>query len=214
MQLRERAAQVRAERLELEQTIEEKGRELLGLGVQKVALEGRPHLEVLHAETMAQAETLSAEIDDLQSQLAIDNTLLEAFDLHSKRLEAGVRQPVQAHLIHPHRPASDIELRLGGLAEAWAATSVGLVMVGFVVLVLVARQYLAVGVAAMGMVILIIEAGFRRQLYRFIARATIILALISTVILIYEFFWPIVVGGVLLAGGYLTVENLRELLRR
>jgi hypothetical protein len=214
MQLRERAAQVRADRLELKQQIETKSGELLGLGVQKVALEGQPHLEALHAKTVAQAETLSVEIDDLQGRLGIDDTLLEAFDLHRKRLETGIRQPVQAHLTHPHRPASDVELRLGSLAEAWAATSVGLVMVGFVVLVLLARQYLAVGVTAMAMVILVIEAGFRRRLHRFIARATIILALISALVLVYEFFWPIMVAGVLLAGGYLTIENLRELLRR
>jgi len=212
--LRERAAQIDARRFDLEQEIASKTEELLGLGIQKVALEGQPHLEALHAETTVQAAALSAEIDDLRGRLAVDNTLLEAFDLHSRRLEAGIRQPAQAHLMHPHRPASDVELRLGGLAETWAATSVGLVMVGFVILVLFARQYLAVGVTAMVMVIVLMEAGFRRRLYQFMARATSALALVCSLILIYEFFWPIMVAGVLLAGGYLTIENLRELVRR
>jgi hypothetical protein len=87
-------------------------------------------------------------------------------------------------------------------------------MIGFVVLVLFARHYLAAGVTAMVLVIVVIEAGFRRRLHRFISRATTVLAVCCSLVLVYEFFWPIMVAAVLLAGGYLMIENVRELLRR
>jgi hypothetical protein len=37
------------------------------------------------------------------------------------------------------------------------------------------------------------------------------LALLSALVLLYEFFWPIVVTLVLLAGLLIIVENVREL---
>jgi ABC-type iron transport system FetAB permease component len=112
-----------------------------------------------------------------------------------------------------HHPASDEELRLGCLAEAWAAISVGLVMIGFVALILFARQYLAAGLAALVALIVFVEAGFRRRLSQLITGLTGLLAFLATAVLVYQFFWAILVAVVLLAAAYLVVDNLRELWR-
>jgi hypothetical protein len=58
-----------------------------------------------------------------------------------------------------------------------------------------------------------IEASFRRQITRVISSLTTALAVFASLILIYEFFWQIVVVGVLVAGSYIMWENVGELRR-
>jgi len=206
-ELEERCATARAE-------IAQQSQRLLGLGVRLDALREQPHLESSYAETRAEVKALSARIAGLHEQIATDETVLAALVLHAERIQAGELLPPDAHLRHPHRPASPTELRLGRLAEGWAAVSVGLMMMSIVALVILARHYLVIGAAAMIGLVLVIEAGFRRRLRQFITRVTAVLALASAVIMLYEFFWTIVVVAVLLAGAYLMVENVRELLKR
>jgi hypothetical protein len=57
----------------------------------------------------------------------------------------------------------------------------------------------------------VIEAAFRRWLGQLVAVVTVILALVSAVILLVNFFWPVVIASILLLGTYLLWDNLREL---
>jgi hypothetical protein len=84
-------------------------------------------------------------------------------------------------------------------------------MVGFVALILFSQEHLILGLLAMVSLIVFIESSFRGRLSRLIASATIGLAVVSALVLLFEFFWFIVVLGVLVAGGYIMWENLREL---
>jgi hypothetical protein len=95
----------------------------------------------------------------------------------------------------------------------WAAISIGLMLIGFVGLVLFSRQHLILGLVAMVSLIVFIESSFRGQLSRLIASVTIGLAVVSALVILFEFFWLIVVLAVLLAGGYIMWENLKELSR-
>jgi hypothetical protein len=63
------------------------------------------------------------------------------------------------------------------------------------------------------MVFVAIEAAFRRRITRLINWVTIVLAMVSAVILLIEFWDEALFIAVLLAGGYITWENLRELRR-
>jgi hypothetical protein len=210
--LLERQAQVSARRAELLEAIAQKSRELVGLGVEAAAMQGHPHLKTLHAAQQDRIEALSSELDQLRAQAAADEALLEAMALYGERLEAGERDPARAHIRRAHHPASDAELRLNRLAEMWAAISIGLMMIGFVGLVMFSRQHLILGLVTLVSVIVFIESGFRGQLSRLIASVTIGLAVVSALVLLFEFFWVIVVLSVLIAGGYIMWENLRELL--
>ena len=72
-------------------------------------------------------------------------------------------------------------------------------------------SWLVLGLVAIVSLIAFIESGFRGQLPRLIASVTIGLAVVSALVLLFEFFWLIVVLAVLVAGGYIMWENLREL---
>jgi len=82
---------------------------------------------------------------------------------------------------------------------------------GFVGIIMFAQQYLIFGLISMLSILVFIEAGFRRQLTRLISGFTIALSIVSAIILVFEFFWQIVVAGVILAGGYIIWENIKEL---
>jgi hypothetical protein len=211
--LQERQAEVNARRTELVEAISQKSRELTGLGVESAAMQGRPHLKKQYTAHQEKITALSDELDQLRVQLASDEALLEAMDLCGQQLQAGERGPARAHIHRAHHPASDDELRLSRFAEMWAAISIGLMMIGFVVLVLFSRQHLVLGLVAIVSLIVFIESGFRGQLSRLIASVTIGLAVVSALVLLFEFFWLIVVLAVLIAGGYIMWENLRELSR-
>jgi len=90
-------------------------------------------------------------------------------------------------------------------------------LIAFVVLFLLARQglldtdFLFFGLAILISVFVFVEASFRRQLPRLVSSVTVGLTVVATLVVLYEFFWEIVVLGVVTAGAYLMWENLREL---
>jgi hypothetical protein len=147
----------------------------------------------------------------LRSQYAADGSLLESLSNYANQLSRGDWGPLRAHIRRAHHPASDTGLRLSRFAETWAAISIGLMMLGFVGIIMFAQQYLIFGLISMLSILVFIEAGFRRQLTRLISGFTIALSIVSAIILVFEFFWQIVVAGVILAGGYIIWENIKEL---
>jgi hypothetical protein len=212
VRLREQQAEIETRQAKLEATIAEKSRELTDLGIEAAAMQGHPHLEKTFTAHQEQIATRSDELAQLRAQSAADQALLEAMDLYDTRLQAGERGPARAHIHRAHHPASDDDLRLNRFAELWAAVSIALMTIGFVVLVAFYRHYLLWGLVALVSLFVFVESGFRGQLSRVVASMTIGLAVIAALVLLYEFFWPIVVVAVLVVGGYIMWENLRELL--
>jgi hypothetical protein len=207
----EQWVEVEARQSALAETITQNSQELVRLGVEATAMHGQAHLRKLHAAHQEKIDALAEELNQMRAQLAADQALLEALGLYAARLRAGQRSSARAHLRHAHHPASAARLRFNRFAEAWAAVSIGLMLISLVILVFFGRQYLIWGVVALVSLMVFVEAGFRRQLARLITSLTIGLALISALLIIYDFFWPIVIVAALLIGGYIMWENVREL---
>lgn len=204
---------VLARRAALELTIETKSRELTSLGLEAAAMVGLTYLAREHAAHQAKITALARELDQLRAQVAGDDALAEALALHAADWQAGQRGEARAHIHRAAHPAPASDLRMNRVAEFWAAISIGLVMVGFVALVLFARPFLLVGLIALLSVIIFVEASFRRQLERLVDSGTIALTVVAVLVLVFQFFWQIVVVAVLVAGGYIMWENLHELRR-
>ncbi len=209
----QRRADIEARQAALARTVTDKNRELIDLGLEAAAMQGRPHLKKLHNAHEEKIAALSKEINQLRTQRASDEALVEALDLYAAQLRAGERGPLRAHIHRAHSPASDAGLQLSRFAETWSAISIGVMVIGFVAIVLFARQYLIFGLVGLISLIVFVEAGFRRQLPQLITSLTTGLAIVAALILLFEFFWKIVVLAVLVAGGYIMWENLRELRR-
>ncbi len=206
---RQHAIEQRQDALKI--TISEKTRELRDLGMEAEAMLEQPHMKELYEQRRQRIGVLSEELDTLRAQLSTDGALREALGLHAARLDAGYKTGPRAHIRRAHHPASETGLRLSRIAEIWAAASIGIVLLAFVGIVLFARQYLLVGIVSMLGIVAVVEAVFRSRLGWLLGRLTNALALVATLVLLYEFFWPLVIGVIILAGTYILWENLREL---
>jgi hypothetical protein len=206
---REKASQERCRALK--EQIQQKGNELVGLGVESAALTGYPELESLYRINKTRIQELSDDLNELRRQLTQEEAKLDAFSHQADRLKQADFGSPRAHLRRPLQPASEANLRLGKVAEVFAAMSIGLAMIGTVLIGVFAQHFLIIGISVLLGVLIFVEAGFRRRLESLVTSLVIGLAIISALILIYEFFWQILVGIVLLAGLYVMWENLREI---
>lgn len=199
------------QRLEAQTSIEEKSHQLKTLGIEAASMRGQPHLSKMYEAYEEQIATLSKEIDQLRAQLACDEALLASLAQYKRQVEAGELGDPRSHIHRAHQPASDAHLRMSRLAETWAAASIGLTLLGIVALAQFAPNSIALGIVTIMILFVFIEAGFRGQLIRLITGITIGLAVFSALIILYEFFNPIMIVAVLVTGSYLLWENLREL---
>ena len=198
---------------ELSKEISQKTVLLNKSGLEAVAMREQAHLKGQLRQRERESEALSEVLSGLRAERSANEGLVEALRRYAQRIRSGERGPLRAHIRHAHAPTTGEELRLSQFAETWAAISIGIMVLGFVVLALFAPDYLSLGFFALLMVFIAIEATFRRRIARLITWITIVLAIISAVILLIEFWDEALVVAVLLAGGYITWENLRELRR-
>ena len=208
---RERTQAIHLKRQELSEQIDFKNKELFDLGIESAAMQGHPHLAQAYSAHQERMSTLKDQIKNFRSEYAEQGALLEAMKDYMEQLALGERGSPREHIRRAHNPASDVGLRMSRIAEAWSAVSIGLFLLSFVGIVLFARQYLAWGLVAVVAFVSFAEAFFRRQLPQLISWLSAGLALFAAAILIYEFYLTIIIAAVLLAGGYIMWENVREL---
>ena len=194
--------------------IDGKSRELKKLGAGLSAMRGRSHLDAPRAQATSRVAGLSTEIDRLRAKLATDEAVSQSLLEYAGRLEAGERDPARAHIVRAHTPASDDELRVSRVAETWAAVSVSLMIISFVAIALFERQHLISMLVFSIAFFAFVEAGFRGRLVNLVTSANVGLAVVATLVLVYEFFWQLVVASVLVVGFYVLWDNLRELRSR
>jgi len=193
--------------------IDTKSRQLKKLGAELAAMRDRSHLDAPYEEGTRRVAELSGELDRLRARLATDEAVSESLKEYAERLGAGERDPARAHIVRAHRPASEDELRVSRVAEAWAAVSVSLMLISFVGISLFAREHLISMLVFSIAFFAFAEAGFRGRLVNLVSSANIGLAVVATLIIVYEFFWQLVVAAVLVIGLYVLWDNLRELRR-
>jgi len=194
--------------------IDEKSRELKKLGAGLSAMRGRSHLDAPRAQGTNRAAELSREIDRLRARLATDEAVSESLLEYAGRLENGERDPARAHILRAHTPASEDQLRVSRVAETWAAVSVSLMIISFVAIAIFERQHLISMLVFSIAFFAFVEAGFRGRLVNLVSSANVGLAVVATLVLVYQFFWQLVVATVLVVGLYVLWDNLRELRSR
>jgi hypothetical protein len=198
---------------ELQTRIDEKSQELIGLGVEIAAMRGEPHMAERYEAHQERVYELSVNVDQLRAQQAAGHALMQSLQGYAEELQAGKRAPARAHIQRAHRPASSQNLWYSRLAELWAAGSIGLMLLALVSLLLFRQEYLLDGLVAILALFLFLEAAFRGRLSRLVTSVTLGLAVITGLVLLYEFFWQILIVVVLAIGAYILWTNLRELWR-
>ncbi len=193
---------------ELAELAELRSQELAGLSIEVTALSRQPHLKQLWIDQRRRLQKDSQALGDLRAQLSQQRSELEALQSMEDQLRSG-SQPITPY---PRvRPAREPEMRINRLVELWSAVSIGILMIGFVALMIFYRQHFIAGLVVLISMFIFLESGFRRQLPQLINSLTIGLAVVAMLVLIWKFFWYLAVAAVLAAGGYIIWENLREL---
>ena len=177
------------EQLSLKENIKLKYEALLQYGVEAEAMCGNPYLKKQYETHQEDMRTLSQEIDAILAKIATTEALLKALESYETALREGQSRVTRAHIQRVHQPTTEVELRLNRLAEIWAAASVGIMLIGLVSLTVFASNYLTAGLIAFILVVIFIEASFRGHLIRLVTRITIFLAILATLVIIYDFFW-------------------------
>ena len=129
-------------------------------------------------------------------------------------IRAGVRDDPRAHLHHAAEPEKPSQSRRRAFGEAWAALSVGLLIV---LLVVVIWLRILPPIVAFPVVLggyLAIEAFFDRSIGILLLRIAMFLAIISAIILAVTFLRELVLVVLLGLGLLLIFDNLGELRRR
>lgn len=206
-----RCANLRQRQADVRKDIEDKMVTLRDLGLEAEAMLNLPHLKAQHEAHRKQIAGLSEAVERLRRNLAETHTLLEALETYQVRLQKGERLPPRAHIQAAHHPASEEAEELGRLAEAWAALSVGMLILSFLGVLLIAPGLWLTGLVSLVAVISFVEALFQREAQDLIQRAVTALALVSLAVLLYEFAAWVLVGLVVGLGVFIIFDNVREL---
>ncbi len=202
--VRERQATARKE-------IEAKTIELRALGLEAEAMLDQPHFKSTYIQYSKQIGKLSGSIEQLQRSIAEDTALVEALERYSARLWAGERLPPRSHIRSAHHPTEEETEQLGRLAEAWAALSVGILILGFIGVLLFAPHYWVSGLIGVVAVNLFLEALFRREALELIKQGSVALSVVAALVLMFEFALPMLMLGIIALGVFVIVDNVREL---
>lgn len=207
----QRCEEIREQQAKNEKEIETKSAQLRLLGLDIEAMVNAPHLQGEYRERLKQIEALSDSIAALRKNTADDYATLEALKKYKTQLEQGHRLPVRSHIKAAHHPTTEEAEQLGRLAEAWAALSVGMLILGFLAVLLFAPRLWLNGLLGLVAVISFVEALFQREAQETIQRAVLILAIVSLLVLAYEFAAWMLVAVVIALGVFIIVDNVREL---
>jgi uncharacterized membrane protein len=207
--LREREQAVERRQGEVAASIPALERDLAASGAEDGASSGDPNRT---PSRIADRERLRTELTALQRER--EENELRLTDLRWRRdaAEEGRTTPPQAHLRRipvPSAPGAD---RTGRALEAWAAVSVGLMLLILVgVLLLAPRFGLGIAVGVIGL-FLLIESILRGGVMGLLATWVRLLAVVAAVVVFVNYWELGVIVAAIAAGLFILRENVGELL--
>jgi hypothetical protein len=191
------------------EALAEKGTELRMRAVEAAALEEGHYPRNVQDASRTEMRTLAKEVEGLRVSLAHCAERGRAIDAYSglPKGQAVERERFRRPLV----PSAEPDLRLGRLAEIWAAVSIGVAIIAILGLALISREFLIRGIVTLVLLLVGIEAAFRRRLQRFLSGTALLLASLATLILLYEFARFAIVAAFLIVALYVLIQNLKEL---
>jgi hypothetical protein len=154
----------------------------------------------------------AASLKGLRRELSQSAAVAAALQRRLEKLRRGEEDPPRAHIRMLQTPSTSNELRFVRLTEFWSAITIGLLVIGFILLVQLAPDWILAGGLTLLVVVALIESVLRGSYARVIRDITIGLAALTLLLLIYEYFRVIVIGGLVTGVLVLTLQNLREAL--
>jgi hypothetical protein len=187
---------------------------LPGRNEETAGLLGAMGLEAYASSHVVTLRADEAKLAALRAREVVLTRVIEASRARLEALRTGDTGDPRAHLRHAAVPEAPSVTRRRAYGEAWAALSVGLLVVLLVAVVWfrILPPIIAIPVVLGGY--LVIEAFFDRSIGRLLLRIAVVLAMVSAVILAVTFIRELVLLALLGLGVLLIADNLGELRRR
>ena len=187
------------------------GRQLVASGAELEAIRHDANLQ-------HEAEAARVTIEELRAQnrkqrLALTESYAraEAIERRRERIAAGILDAPRAHATRIATPVPTGSIAYGRVLELWAALSIGLLLIGLVVTLVVAPKYGFVAAILLIAAFIFIESVLRGTVVALVTTVSVALALVASLILAIYFWVPLVIVGALAAGIFVITQNLREL---
>lgn len=185
--------------------------ELRRLDAQAISLasNGSPHHDVSKLrEDVSRGE---AKLNDLRAREQELERSIAEMKMGLEAVENGYLGPARAHIHRALDPEPPGEARRSRLAELWAALSVGLLLLTGAALVTFTDTDTISAILVLIGAAVVVDSILRGTIRSLLLNTTVVLAIISAAILIYEFAWQLALGAVAAIGVIILAQNLRKL---
>ena len=209
-----RVAELRRDRDEVRREAEGVAAALPGLNEEVASLQGAAGLDQYAAAHLTALRAEEAHLAALRAKDVELTRVIEAGNARLDAMRAGQKDDPRGHLHHASEPEAPSTTKRRALGEAWAALSVGLliVLLAVVVWLRILPPVVAIPVVLGGY--LAIEAFFDRSIGILLLRIAMFLAIVSAIILAVTFIRELVLFGLAALGLLLILDNVGELRRR
>ncbi len=213
------ALAARAEALEAEQDLVEDEASTLAstlpaLTVEVQALAESSGLAAYRARRTAELAEGQARLASLRTAAAELRAAATASKEQLARHEAGERGDPRAHLGHAAAPEPPSRTRQRVFAESWAAVSVGVLVLALALSLWFHVLPVGPTVALLAIGYLSIESFAQRRVETLLLRVTVLLAIISSLLLVWGYLGELLVLGLAALGVFILVDNVRGMMRR
>lgn len=185
--------------------------ELQELGIQQRAMQGNPFLSIPYDTLQLKVNQLSEQIKTLRREQSQNVALLETLQRRAEKLRAGITDDPRAHIIHLGKPVSPTRIRFNRLAEAWAAVSISVLLLGFVAIWVFYPELLLAGAVVMIISFILLDAALRGTYVSTINTIAVLLAVVGTAVLVIWHWQELLIVSLVAIAVFLLVQKVREL---
>jgi hypothetical protein len=174
------------------------------------ALRQTAFLTSLYQRRQADLAGAESDLKSLRGQYTDMLESQEAGKVSLEQMRVGNFGGPRDHIQHAHSPEAPIE-NIGRFAHWWAAVSGGVILLLIIPIVYFRPTYWFLWLIGVAVLFGAIDAFTRGKLAIFLLRLTIMLALLTSAILLWEFWWIILIVAFMLVVIVGIRDNLREM---
>jgi hypothetical protein len=208
-ELKDHIAALSGEYEAIEGNITEKREKLRLMELEVQALQ-KTNLDIIHKASKKNLDIVDNELNSLYGRRAELTELLTTSESYLQAVEKGDWGDPQAHITVKRYPEPPLD-NIGRFASYWAAISGALLLFAFAALFIFLPSKLLLWAIFVVGIFLAVEAAIWRRFTGFLLGATILLAIVTTIILIFNFLWQLIILGLIGIVVFSLMRNLKEL---
>ena len=205
-----RIARLEEDRRDLETQIAQAREELRLLALEVQSLQQTNYFSALHTQRLEDLSAKQEHLRSLQSNRLANAETRRAAIAYRRRIEQGDWGDPQAHIKRAHHPEPPTPPQ-ARIVELWAAISGALLLLALVAVLTLLPHNWPLWLLGIGVIFGAIESTVRGHLFSYLLNLTIILALITSAILLWKFWWVLLGLSILGMVIFMIRENLREI---